>query len=415
MVAAALILLSASLSTVPATGETFRGVLEPNLTPSSGLVATLERVTEAPVNVPIPDGAAMFAGSLLPMGAWQFRVLLVEPRSQTPFMFIDTDLNGVFGSAERFSFSPTRHPLGRRRIRVALPPPRGSLFGHIPLELVLADDRLPAPPNQRYVLQSIHYATAKVRIDGQSYFFRYSIQPDTGTIDPSYGYHLVDRGRLNTDWLSPWYAWGRGQPSVFRIGHRYVATTAVDPTTRTVIIETKTASDYTRLELSRGLLIPDFSFYDSQQRTYRLSDYRGRFVLINVWSPGCGPCEDQFQFLRAAAARFGQTDLTILGLSQGYPREGHFWDISPASPPVWIEAEPQSVRRLLDDWFQITATPTPILLDREGRIAVLERRADGKRPLSGDELVQTLERVIRRSPAQDVQPPGTARHPQSAK
>ena len=50
----------------------FRGVLDPNLTPGPGLVVTLERLTESPVDVTIPDGAAVFAGSLLPMGAWQF-------------------------------------------------------------------------------------------------------------------------------------------------------------------------------------------------------------------------------------------------------------------------------------------------------------------------------------------------------
>jgi hypothetical protein len=397
MVAAALIFLSASLSTAPGTTETFRGVLDPNLTPGQGLIVTLERVIEPPV--PIPDGAAVFAGSLLPMGAWEFRVLLVEPRSESPFIFIDTDRNGAFDTAERFSFIATRHPLGRRRIRVALPPARGSLFGHIPLELVLADDRLPAPSRQRYLLQAGHYATAKVRIDGRSYFFRYSIHPDTGTIDPANGHHLVDRGHLNIDYLSSWQAWARGRPAVFRIGHRYVATTAVDAKTKTVVIETKTASDYRRLELSRGLAIPDFSFYDSKQRTYRLTDFRGRFVLINVWYPGCGPCEDQFPYLRAAAARFGHTELTILGFSHGYPRQGNLWDVSPTSPPEWIEAEPQSVRVLIDEWFQITAMPTPILLDREGRVSVLERRSQGERPLSGDELLRTLERVIRRSPA----------------
>jgi hypothetical protein len=399
MITAALIALSVSLSNTPGTAETFRGVLEPNLTPGSGLVVTLERMTAPPVDVPIPRGAAAFAGSLLPMGAWQFRVLLVEPRSGPPFIFIDTDRNGVFDNAERFSFVATRHRLGRRRIQVALPPARGSYFGHIPLELLLADHRLPAPPGQRYLLQSVHYATAKVRIDGRAYFFRYSIQPDTGTIDPSHGHHLVDRGRLIIDYLSPWQAWVSGQPAVFRIGHRYVATTAVESKTRTVVVESRTASDYRRLELSRGLLVPDFSFYDSKHRTYRLTDFRGRFVLINVWYPGCGPCEDQFPYLRAAAARFGQTDLTILGFSHGYPREGRLWDISPTSPPEWIEAEPQSVRGLIDDWFRITAMPTPILLDREGRVSVLERRAHGERPLSGDELLRTLERIIRRSPA----------------
>ena len=399
MFAAALLILSASLSDAPGT-ETFRGVLEPNLTPAPGLVVTLDRWAEPVVDVPIPDGAAVFAGSLLPMGQWEFRVLLVEPRSGSPFMFIDTDRNGAFDAGERFAFVATRHPFGSRRIRVPLPPAAGSLFGHIPIELLLADGRLPAHgrADQRYLLHSGHYATAKVRIDGRAYFFRYAVQPDTGTIDLSHGYQLVDQGRLIRDPLSPWQAWARGQPPVFRIGNRYLATTAIDSTTRSVVIETKRASDYPRLELYRGLLVPDFSFYDSRQRTYQLTDFRGRFVLINVWYPGCGPCEDQFTYLRAASARFGQTDLTILGFSQGYPREGHLWDISPTSPPEWIEAEPQSVRRLLDDWLQITSTPTLILLDRDGRIAVLERRADGERPLSGDELLQTLERVIGRSP-----------------
>jgi hypothetical protein len=401
MFTAALVLLSASLSNAPGTAVTFRGVLEPNLIPGSGLLVTLERLAERPLDVPIPDGAAVFSGALLPMGEWQPTALLVEPRSGSPFMFIDTDRNGTFDAAERFSFTATRQQFGRRRIRVALPPPRGSLFGHIPLEVLLADDRLPVPgpppdPDRRYLLHSGHYATAEVRIDGRSYFFRYAVRPDTGTIDLSRGHQLVDRGRLIVDYLSPWQAWARGQPAVFRIGNRYVATTAVDSTTRTVVIETKTASDYTRLELYRGLLVPDFSFYDSKQRTYRVTDFRGRFVLINVWYPGCGPCEDQFPYLRAASARFGQGDLTILGFSHGYPRQGHFWDISPASPPEWIEAEPQSVRGLIDDWFQITAMPTAILLDREGRVSVLERRTDGERPLSGDELLQTLERVIRR-------------------
>ena len=98
-----------------------------------------------------------------------------------------------------------------------------------------------------------------------------------------------------------------------------------------------------------------------------------------MWYPGCGPCESQFPYLRAASDRFGQTDLTILGFSHGYPREGRLWDISPTSPPEWIEAEPQSVRRLLVDWFQITSNPTLILLDREGRVSVLDagRMASG--------------------------------------
>jgi hypothetical protein len=70
-------------------------------------------------------------------------------------------------------------------------------------------------------------------------------------------------------------------------------------------------------------------------------------------------------------------------------------DVSGASPPTWIEAEPRSVQRLIRESLHITATPTGILLDRQGRVRVLEHRPE-KRPLSGDELLRTLEKVIRR-------------------
>jgi thiol-disulfide isomerase/thioredoxin len=398
MLRAALVLLSVSLSSITATAEEFRAVLEPNLVPESGFAVVLERMPEPPVDLRIPDDAGVFSGLLLPMGQWRFRVLLVEPRSGSPFIYIDIDRNGVFGAGERFSFTATRNRFGRQRIRVALSPTAGSLFGHIPLELLLADHRLALrrSPDERYLLHSVLlYATAKVRIDGRSYLFRYAVKPDTGTIDLPNGLHLLDEGRLTRDVLSPWRAWGRGAPPVFRIGNRYVATRKVDAMSRTVVIETRDADDYKRLELYPGLTVPDFPFQDIEGHTHHLADFRGRFVLLNVWYPGCGPCVDQFPFLRAAADRFGN-DLLIVGFSQGYPRAGSLRDVSPASPPAWIEAEPRSVQHLMDEWLQITSTPTSILLDREGRVLVLERWGPDNRPLSGDELLRTLERVIRR-------------------
>jgi thiol-disulfide isomerase/thioredoxin len=162
-----------------------------------------------------------------------------------------------------------------------------------------------------------------------------------------------------------------------------------------VTIDTRDVSDYKRLELYRGLAVPDFAFQDLDGQPHRLVDFRGRFVLINVWYPGCGPCLDQFPYLRVAADRFGPNDLVILGWSPGYPREGRLKDVSPASPPAWIEAEPQSVRNLIEEWLQITAMPTPILLDRDGRVLVLNGPSANKQPLSGDDLVRTLERYIR--------------------
>ena len=395
---AAFILLSAALSTVPGLAEQFRGVLEPNLVADSGLAATLTRVSKVSEALQIPDGSNVFAGTLFPMGAWEFRAMLVEPPSGSPFIFIDTDQDREYEANERFSFTSTRHRLGRRRLRIALPPAAGSLFGHIPLDLVLADRNLgfPLPADERYLLQSYLFATAKVRIDGGSYFFRYVISPDTGTIDLSHTVHQIDQGRLNHDDLSPWRARAKGRPPVFRIGNRYVATKAVDAATRSVVIETRRVGDYKRFEWNRGAAVPDFPFEDLDGSAHRLSDFRGRYVLLNVWHPGCGPCDVQFPYLRAAAQRFGAADLVILGLTLGYPLKGSLKSVSPGVPPSWIIAAPPSVQALNQERFQIDATPTTILLDPDGRVLVLERRTERHWPLSGDNLIRTLEKVIHR-------------------
>jgi thiol-disulfide isomerase/thioredoxin len=405
MLTAALILVSASLSGSAAAGEEFRGVLEPRLRPAPPrFLVVLERVPQPPADLGIPADATAFGGSLLWTGESPVQVLLVEPHSGRPSIFVDTDQNGVFGADERFSFSRTRNRSGRWLAHADLPLAGGGAFPDFPLALLLADDRVtlpfPASPPLRYLLQSgFSYASAKVRIGGRSYFFRYAFNPETRTIDPATCLQLLDEGHLNDDELSPWRAWGKRGPPVFRIGHRYVATRAVDPAGRSVVIETRNASDYKRLELYRGLKVPDFSFRDIDGRTHHLADFRGRFVLLNMWYPGCGPCTDEFRYLRKAAERFAPEDLVILGMSLSDPPGGRLKDVSAASPPSWIEAEPQSVHRLIDEWLQISATPTPILLDREGRVLVLQRKYE--RTLRGEELLRTLERVIGRGRTSD--------------
>ncbi len=64
-----------------------------------------------------------------------------------------------------------------------------------------------------------------------------------------------------------------------------------------------------------GQPAPDFSFQDLDGRTVRLSDYRGRPVVIQFFASWCGLCEDEAGPLVALYERYRPLGLTVLGVS----------------------------------------------------------------------------------------------------
>ena len=64
-----------------------------------------------------------------------------------------------------------------------------------------------------------------------------------------------------------------------------------------------------------GTPAPAVAFEDPFGRPARLSDFRGRPVLVNLWATWCGPCVIEMPSLDALARRQGQS-VRVLALSQ---------------------------------------------------------------------------------------------------
>jgi cytochrome c biogenesis protein CcmG/thiol:disulfide interchange protein DsbE len=112
---------------------------------------------------------------------------------------------------------------------------------------------------------------------------------------------------------------------------------------------------------------PDFELKDSDGKTVKLSDYRGKVVLLNFWATWCGPCKIEIPWFIDFEKRYKDQGFAVLGVAMD--EEG--WE---AVKP-YITEKKVNYRVLLGNdeaaalFGGVDALPTTFLLDRDGKIA----------------------------------------------
>ena len=139
-----------------------------------------------------------------------------------------------------------------------------------------------------------------------------------------------------------------------------------------------------------GPEVPDFTFVDFSGVTRTLSEFRGRYVLLDFWGSWCGPCRREVPFMKDAYARFRSRGLEVIGMDyeQG-ATEQQVRVFLQDQGVTWTFATPDSVKDVIMNRFQVSSFPTLWLLDRQGRL--LETR---NAMLRGENLAKTLDFVL---------------------
>lgn len=145
--------------------------------------------------------------------------------------------------------------------------------------------------------------------------------------------------------------------------------------------------------LAVGVLAPNFSQPDPTGKLVKLSDFRGKYVLVDFWASWCRPCREENPYLVAAYQQYQSHHFTVLGVSLDRPsgREAWLKAISTDELPGTQVSDLKDFQNEAAKLYSIHSIPQNVLIGPDGRIVAKNIKAE--------ELSQRLATLLR-APAQ---------------
>jgi len=119
-----------------------------------------------------------------------------------------------------------------------------------------------------------------------------------------------------------------------------------------------------------GNLAPDFDLQTLDGKSLKLSDLRGKAVLLNFWATYCGPCKIEMPWFVELQKEYGPQGFQILGVAMddaGTEDIAKFAKELGVNYPILIGKD-----SVADSYGGVSVLPTTFFVDRDGKLIARE-------------------------------------------
>ncbi len=116
----------------------------------------------------------------------------------------------------------------------------------------------------------------------------------------------------------------------------------------------------------KGVTAPDFTLESVDGKSVRLSDFRGKGVLLNFWATWCQPCKIEMPWFAELQKQYGPQGLQIVGVAMddASPKEiGDFAKDLGVNYPILVGKEAVG-----DAYGGVQFLPATFYIGRDGKV-----------------------------------------------